>query len=43
MKIKKITPICIHMPFEHGGKKSKFHGRDWDKLEFVLVKVEMDN
>ena len=43
MKIKKISPVCIHMPFEHGAKKTKFNGQDWDKLEFVLVKVEMDN
>jgi D-galactarolactone cycloisomerase len=43
MRIKKITPICVHMPFEHGGKKAKLNGQDWDKLEFVLVKVEMDN
>ena len=43
MKIKEIKPICIHLPFEHGAKKTKFHGQDWNKLEFVLVKVEMDN
>ena len=43
MKIKKITPICIHVPFEHGAKKTKFHGQDWQKLEFVLVKVETDS
>ena len=43
MKIKEINPICIHLPFEHGAKKTKFHGQDWNKLEFVLVKVEMDN
>ena len=43
MKIKKISPICIHMPFEHGARKVKFNGQDWNKLEFVLVKVEMDN
>ena len=43
MRIKEITPICIHLPFEHGAKKTKFHGQDWNKLEFVLVKVLMDN
>ena len=29
MKIKQVTPICIHVPFEHGAKKVKFHGQDW--------------
>ena len=43
MKIKKITPVCIHVPFEHGAKKEKFHGQDWQKLEFVLVRLETDN
>ena len=43
MKIKKILPICIHMPFEHGAKKKELYGQDWKKLEFVFVKVEMDN
>ena len=43
MKIKQVTPICIHVPFEHGAKKVKFHGQDWQKLEFVLVRVETDN
>ena len=42
MKIKKITPVCIHVP-EHGAKKEKFHGQDWQKLEFVLVRLETDN
>ena len=43
MKIKKISPVCIHMPFEHGAEKKKLHGQDWKKLEFVFIKVEMDN
>ena len=43
MKIKKITPICIHMPFEHGAKKKELYGQNWKKLEFVFIKVEMDN
>tara|TARA_B100000676_G_scaffold298736_1_gene342117 strand:- start:134 stop:1234 length:1101 start_codon:yes stop_codon:yes gene_type:complete len=42
MKIKKISPICVHIPFEHGAKKTKFHGQDWKNLEFVLVRVETD-
>ena len=33
MKIKKISPICIHMPLINGKKK----------LEFNFVKIEMDN
>jgi L-alanine-DL-glutamate epimerase-like enolase superfamily enzyme len=43
MKIKKISPICIHMPFEHGAEKKELYGQNWKKLEFVFVKVEMDN
>ncbi len=42
MIIKRITPICIHVPFEHGAQKVKFHGQEWQKLEFVLVKLETD-
>ena len=43
MKIKKISPVCIHMPFEHGAEKKVIYGQDWKKLEFVFVKVEMDS
>lgn len=43
MKIIKISPVCIHMPFEHGAEKKVIYGQDWKKLEFVFVKVEMDN
>lgn len=43
MKIKKITPISIHMPYEHGAEKKELYGQNWKKLEFVFVKVEMDN
>ncbi len=43
MKIKKIETICVHLPFDHGAPKVKFHGQDWNNLEFVLIKIEMDN
>ncbi len=43
MKIKKISPVCIHMPFEHGAEKKVLYGQDWKKLEFVFIKIEMDN
>ena len=34
MKIKKITPVCIHVPFEHGAKKSKI---SWSRLAKIRV------
>ena len=42
MKIKSIKAITLGMPFSHGGKKVIFHGKEWKRLEFNLVKIETD-
>ena len=43
MKIKSITPITLKMPFNHGGNKVIFHGKEWKTLEFNLIKIETNN
>jgi L-alanine-DL-glutamate epimerase-like enolase superfamily enzyme len=42
MKITRIDPISLAIPFDHGGKKVLFHGKDWNQLEVNLVRVETD-
>ena len=42
MKIKSIKPITLKMPFNHGGERVIFHGKEWKELEFNLVRVETD-
>ena len=42
MKINSIKPITLKMPFDHGGNKVIFHGKEWKELEFNLVRVETD-
>ncbi len=42
MKIARIEAIPLAIPFEHGGKEVRFHGRVWKKLDTLLVRVETD-
>ncbi len=42
MKVKSIKAITLSMPFSHGGKKVIFHGKEWKRLEFNLVRLETD-
>jgi L-alanine-DL-glutamate epimerase-like enolase superfamily enzyme len=40
MKIKSVEAIPLQIPFSHGGPPAGWGGREWNKLDFVLVRVE---
>jgi L-alanine-DL-glutamate epimerase-like enolase superfamily enzyme len=42
MKIAKVEPILIAVPYEHGGPKPQRAIGAWDRMETLLVRVETD-
>jgi len=42
MKITKLEPILIAIPFCHDGPAGGFAGATWNKLEYLIVRVETD-
>ena len=42
MKITKVEPIVLAMPYSHGGPSTGFGGRDWTTLDYLLLAIETD-
>jgi L-alanine-DL-glutamate epimerase-like enolase superfamily enzyme len=42
VKITKVEPIVLAMPFTHGGPSTGFGGRDWTTLDYLILRVETD-
>jgi len=43
MKITSVEAIPLQIPFSHGGPPAGWGGRDWAKLDVVIVKVETES
>ena len=43
MKINKVEPITLSIPFEAGGKGEGIMPTTWNTLDFCLVRIEADN
>jgi L-alanine-DL-glutamate epimerase-like enolase superfamily enzyme len=43
MTVVAIEPIVIALPFTHGGPATGFGGRDWQTLDYLLVRVVTDD
>ena len=43
MKIADIRPLSLRIPFQTGGKAWGVSGQDWNFLDFVLVRVELED
>jgi D-galactarolactone cycloisomerase len=42
MKIARVEPLLIAVPYEHGGPKPRRELGPWDRMETLLVRVETD-
>ena len=42
MKITKLEPVRVAIPFTHDGPQTGFAGQTWTKLEYLLVRLETD-
>ncbi|HWD02021.1 MAG TPA: mandelate racemase/muconate lactonizing enzyme family protein [Amycolatopsis sp.] len=42
MKITKVDPMVLALPFTHGGPATGFGGREWTTLDYLVVRVETD-
>jgi len=42
MKITRVEPLLIAVPFEHGGPKPKRAAGSWEKMESLLVRIDTD-
>jgi L-alanine-DL-glutamate epimerase-like enolase superfamily enzyme len=42
VKITRIEPIVLAMPYTHAGSSTGFGGRDWTTLDYLILRVETD-
>jgi L-alanine-DL-glutamate epimerase-like enolase superfamily enzyme len=42
MKIENVEAVPLSIPFAHGAAPGSWDGRDWDRLDTVLVRVDTD-
>ena len=43
MKITDVRAIQIQIPFRTGGAATELSGKQWSGLDFVLVRIELEN
>jgi D-galactarolactone cycloisomerase len=43
VKITKVEPIILAMPYTHGGPETGFGGRNWTTLDYLILRIETDD
>ena len=43
MRIADVRAIPLQIPFRTGGTATEFIGKQWSCLDFVLVRIELEN